>query len=147
MGSLTDTIQLVGTSFVIKQGRYDLTSEAMTLRGQSVLYTASDYTFYFTLVDSAGLPVVITSDVMIFSIKKSVSDPDLVAIADITATIVSGTAGTFTVALTHHTVPGPERILAKYSIQRTHTTTGTPPVTENSVLIYGDIEFVPSLIT
>ena len=125
---------------MIKQGKYNLTADALTLRQQKPLYAGDDYTFYFTLQDDNGDPVDITNAAIKFTAKYNNSDDESTeAIVTKTATITSPTDGEFNVAIVNTDVPGPELIFGYYNVQITYVG-GTI-----ETLLYGDIEFLPNV--
>jgi hypothetical protein len=137
MTTLTETIAMLDAPFVITNGRYSLTADAMSLRGQQPLYAGDDYVFQFTLVDSAGNPIDITGDSFTFTAKYS---PAGATIVTKSGAIVDASAGQFSVTLEDVDVPGPELIHGFYDIQRTIAGSGL-----KVTLISGDIEWLPNL--
>lgn len=140
---IVETIQLQGVSFVIKQGVYNLTADAMRLRDQAPLYSGDDYTFQFTLVGADGVtPVNITGLTIKMSIRFSLIDGAAVSVTK-SATIVNGAAGRFDIVLARTDVTGPNLRFGKYDIQKTVTTAG--PTYSTQTLLSGDIEFLPNI--
>lgn len=139
---IVETIQLQGVSFVIKQGVYNLTADAMRLRDQAPLYSGDDYTFQFTLVDALGAAVNITGLTIKMSIRFSLIDGAAVSVTK-SATIVNGAAGRFDVVLARTDVAGPNLRFGKYDIQKTVTSGG--PTYSTQTLLSGDIEFLPNI--
>lgn len=140
MNTITETIASLGTSAVITQGEYPLTSQAMLLRNQRPLHCGDDYKFEFTVVDEDGDARVITGATIRFTVKLKKSDADP-GIVQKTATIVDGAAGRFDVELVATDVIGPEAQRAYYDIQMTSSGGDT------ETLIYGDIEFLQDVTT
>jgi len=136
MPTLIDTIELLGASFVITQGRYDLTADSLRTRGERPLHCGDDYVFSFTLLDEDDDPVSLTGDTLTFTAKYAVNGSTIVTVVAVLD--ADPTTGKFTVTIADTAVAGPERIVGIYDIQRLHGT-------EKSTLIYGDIEFLPNV--
>jgi hypothetical protein len=137
--SLTETIKELGSDFVIQQGEYDLTADAMRLRSQRPLHCGDDYTFNFTAYESDGETEKDLSGATItFTAKYDVADADGYAIVQKSGTLVDAPNGQFKVELADSDVAGPEFIRGYYDLQITIAG-------ETVTWLYGDIEFLPNV--
>lgn len=141
MPTLTETIRRLGATFVIRQGRYDLTESAMRLREQRPLHCGDQYIFTFTLQNDDESEYDLTGKTVRFTAKYAVGDTAAEAILSLTGTIVNppGTDGVVTVTIASTDVTGPELIRGYYDLQV--ATDATDPET----FIHGDIEFLPNI--
>jgi hypothetical protein len=138
MADLVETIQLRTSAFVIIQGEYDLTADALRDRNRRSLVAGDDYTFEFTLVESDGTtPRDISAATIRFTAKYKPTDADP-GIVQISATIVDGPTGRFDVILSESDVAGPQAIRGLYDIQMTIAG-------DTETLIHGDIEWAPNI--
>lgn len=140
MADLVETILELGASFVIKQGRYDLTADAMKLREQRPLHCGDKYTFEFALLNSDETPRDLTDCTIKFTAKYSYEDSDLESIVQKTGSIVGDPAdGIVTIELAKTDVPGPQSTRGYYDLQ-------VADVSEDpETFIYGDIEWLPQV--
>lgn len=141
MPTLVETIQRLGASYVIKQGRYDLTADALSLRDQKPIHCGDKYVFTLTLQNDDGSAYDLTGKTIKFTAKYSMSDAEVDAIVQATGVIVTppGTDGVVTVTILSTAVPGPELIRGYYDLQV--ATDASDPET----FIWGDIEFLPNI--
>lgn len=142
MTTLIETIQLRGAAFVIDQGTYNLTADAMRLRGQQPLYAGDDYLMQLTLKDPSGVVVPITGWAIKMTVRFSALD-GVAASFTKSASIVDGPNGRFDIAIARTDWPGPNLRFGKYDVQRTITLAG--PTYDTSTLLSGDIEFLPNI--
>jgi len=138
MNLIVETIKRKGSNFVITQGHYDLTVDAMDLRDQRPLHAGDDYAFEFTYVDESENAIDISGADIRMTIKFDVGDNDGSSILQKTATITSAPDGQFKIEIARDDVPGPQRILAYYDIQMTISS-------KNERILHGDIEFLPNI--
>ena len=117
----------LASTFVIKQGSYDLTEAAMRLRSQRPLHSEDDYQFDFEYVDEDGNAIDITGATITFTAKYALTDVDGSAIVKKTGAIVVAADGTFSVTLTDGDVAGPEYIRGYYDVQITIGSTTPMP--------------------
>lgn len=103
---------------MIQQGEYDLTADALKIRGQKPIYAGDDYVFNFFLVDNTDdeLPVDVTGWTLKMRFKQKLSDSDLMA--EIDAVIVSGPAGHFSITIVAGTFVNLNLIIAYYELQK-----------------------------
>lgn len=140
MPTLVETIQKLGASFVIKQGRYDLTADALRLREQRPLHCGDKYEFLLSLQNDDGSAFDLTGKTVKFTAKYAVSDDESEAVVQKTGvTQGAPTNGVTLITLTPTDVPGPELIRGYYDLQV--ATDASDPET----FIYGDIEFLPNI--
>lgn len=139
---IVETIQLRGAVFVIQQGIYNLTAQAMRLRDQAPLYAGDDYLFQFTLQNPDLTPVNITGWTIKMTFRFSLID-GVPATFTKSATVISGIAGRFDVVIARTDWSGPDLRFGKYDIQRVITLAG--PVYDAQTLLSGDIEFLPNI--
>jgi VCBS repeat-containing protein len=141
MSAITETIKALGASFVIKQGKYDLTADAMKLRDQKPLHCGDKYVFTFTLQESDGSAKDLTDCTVRFTAKYAYGDTDNEAIVSLTGTIVNppGTDGIVTITIAKTTVVGPELIRGYYDLQVDDASN------DPETFIYGDIEWLPQV--
>jgi len=139
MADIEDTLRLRGSDFVIRQGEYSLTADALALRGMRPIHAGDDYTFLFTLQDALGVAVDITGAVIKFTAKYTPSDTDGEAIVTKTATLVTPASGIFSVAIADTDLTFYGSAQGVYDIQMT---SATGVVT---TLVYGPIEFLPNI--
>jgi hypothetical protein len=137
MPDISETIYLQSAVFMIKQGQYDLTADALRIRGQRPLYCGDNYSFTFVLVDANGTPVVITGAAITMTAKKFVTDLTGTIFTK-SATVTDGAHGTFTVAIANTDVAGPAAIYGCYDIQMTLSAVKT-------TLLSGNIEFLQNV--
>lgn len=139
--SITDNIQQLQADFVITEGRYDLTADALEIRSQRPLYAGDDYSFNFTLLqaDGSGNAEDISGATIRFTAKYRPADTDGQAIVQKVATIPVGTDGKFSIAIDKADVPGPHTQRGLYDIQL--TTAGGATRT----ILSGDIEFLAQM--
>lgn len=138
MNEISETIHLLNSNHMIDQGKYDLTADAMKLRGQRPLHCADDYIFTFTITNPDGSTYTIASgSVITMLISFSSIDGTAVSLSK-TASITDAAHGIFTVTLTDADMPGPGLRFGKYDIKLT----GPTPGFLISTLTYGDIEFL-----
>lgn len=128
---------------MIKQGTYNLTADAMKLRDQAPIVAGDDYLFQFTLQNPDGTPVVVTGWTIKMTVRFSLIE-GVAATFTKTASIVSGPAGRFDIAISRSDWSGPNLRFGKYDIQRVITTM-PGPVYDSITLISGDIEFRPNI--
>ncbi len=128
-----DTIQLLGASFVIYEGNYDLTIEQLQLHDRRPRICGDNYTFDFSLLDPAGAPKVITGATITMTIRYAVYDADPALVVK-TGTVIDGPNGRFTVSLIPTDVPGPEFIRGVYDVSM--ALGGL-----KETVLWGDIEF------
>lgn len=136
MTTISETIRLWSTSFVIQQGEYHLTPDAMSLRDQAPIRGGNDYTLAFTL--EAGetpdnLPVDITGWTLSMIVKENLSDA--VNLMSINATIINGPLGRFNVVIPAATFTRKNQIYGTYVIKKLTPTLVT--------LLYGEIIILP----
>lgn len=140
MPTLVETIQRLGASFVITQGRYDLTADALRLRQQKPIHCGDKYEFTLTLQNDDGSVYNLTGKTVKFTAKYAVSDDEGEAIVQVTGVNTPPeTDGVVVVTLTPTDVPGPELIRGYYDLQV--ATDADDPET----FIWGDIEFLPNI--
>lgn len=137
INEITDVLYQLGAEFVITQGEYSLTADAMRMREQRPIYCGDDYVFNFQWVDSDGGPIVITGATITITAKYYPTDA--ANIVTKTATITDGAQGEFTITLADTDVPGPELITGVYDIQITYVGGS------KETILSGDIEFLPNL--
>lgn len=141
MPTLTETIQRLGARYVIIQGRYNLTADALRLRDIRPIHCGDKYVFEFELQNSDESAYDLTGKTVRFTAKYVVGDEEASAIVQKTGVITNppGTDGLVTVTLDPTDVAGPELIRGQYDLQV--ATDATDPET----FIYGDIEFLPNI--
>jgi len=141
MPTLTETLRRLGAAFVIRQGRYDLTADALRLRQQKPIHCGDKYIFVFNLQNDDESEYDLTGKTVRFTAKYAVGDAGAEAIVQATGTIVNppGTDGVVTITIASTDVPGPELIRGWYDLQV--ATDATDPET----FVWGDIEFLPNI--
>ena len=141
MADIEDTIYRLEADFVIPQGKYDLTADAMKLRKQRPLHCGDKYTFQFALVESDGTtPVSLDGKTVKFTAKYAYEDADP-GIVQIDGVIVNppGTDGLVTITIAKGAVAGPEAVFGYYDLQVSDASD------DPETFIYGDIEWLPQV--
>jgi hypothetical protein len=138
MSVLTETVIARGVSMSVYQGKYDLTADALEIRGCRVLHCGDDYTFIFTLMASDTVPKDLTGATVVFTAKYYYADADSESIVQKTGTVTDEKGGIVKIELVHGDVTGPNHVLGYYDLQ---VQIGTVVET----WLYGDIEFLPDV--
>lgn len=137
MTAYAETIQLGSQSFSVTiNSKYDLTSEAMQLRGQRPLFVGDTYVFTFTLTSAAGVAVDLTAATITFTAKYRYQDLDADKIVQKTGVIVApATNGVFTVTIAKGDVSSYNLVRGYYDIQIEQSGQVT-------TVLYGEIEWL-----
>lgn len=137
---IVESIKQLASVFLITEGRYDLTADAMRLRGQRPLVSGDDYKFEFTLYQLDGTTVVdLTGSSIRFTAKYAVTDVDGLAIINKVATIVTPTAGRFDVVIDKSDITDTSFKQGTYQIQLTDSGSKT------RTILTGPIEFLANV--
>jgi hypothetical protein len=138
MIDLEETIRVLGSDFMVNQGKYNLTSDAMNLRNQKPLHCGDKYVFQFTLQEADETAKDLTGCTIRFTAKYSYGDLDNEAIIQKTGSIVGDpTDGIVTITIDKTDVPGPELIFGYYDLQISDASD------DPETFIWGDIEWLP----
>jgi hypothetical protein len=140
MADLVETILELGATFVIKQGRYNLTADAMKLREQRPLHCGDKYTFEFALQNADGTARDLTGCTVRLTAKYAYEDADVESIIQKTGIIAAPpTDGIVTIEFAKTDVPGPQSIRGYYDLQVADASD------DPETFIYGDIEWLPQV--
>lgn len=134
--SFSETIQLGSQALpVIINSKYDLTYEAMMLRGQRPLVIGDTYVMTFTLTSASGVVVNLTGSTITFTAKYRYQDLDSQKIIQKTAALLDPTHGIFTVSIAKADVSSYNAVRGYYDIQMELSGAVT-------TVLFGEIEFV-----
>jgi hypothetical protein len=132
---MNETIQLASEDYIIYQGKYDLSIDALVLAGMRPIIAGDTYTLTFAIRDIEGAIVDLTDASIVMTVKYKYTDEDEDSIIQLTGAIATDNKS-FTLTIADDDIVSDDLIRGVYDIKKI--------VDEDvTTLLYGAIEILP----